>query len=176
MKLRKGAKGGCHSAGSCRSPVLIWLQEMHNLISGEVCRSATSSYSSYLQGQTHWTGLRENWWFDTPFFKSFNIPLIGFCIHKMPPIRWGDWPSIPSHCLPLSRPEGAASLSVLLTITRWLLCPHATPPAASNLTGLVEQDERTHTVHCCATKNTTILWNICKNTAHKIVPCVNLST
>lgn len=27
------------------------------------------------------------------------IPLIGFWIHKMPPIRWGDWPSIPSHWL-----------------------------------------------------------------------------
>ena len=28
---------------------------------------------------------------------SSNIPLIGFWIHKMPPIRWGDCPSIPGH-------------------------------------------------------------------------------
>lgn len=31
--------------------------------------------------------------------KKRHIPLIGFWIHKIPPIRWGDWPSIP---MPLS--------------------------------------------------------------------------
>ena len=41
-------------------------------------------------GNTLWTG------------KAFSYyrPLIGFWIHKMPPIRWGDWPSISGHwCL-----------------------------------------------------------------------------
>ena len=38
-------------------------------------------------------------WHSTPSSStpSSNIPLIGFWIHKMPPIRWGDWPSIPGH-------------------------------------------------------------------------------
>lgn len=38
--------------------------------------------------------------------KGANIPLIGFWIHKIPPIRWGDWPSIP---VPLSSLHGLSS-------------------------------------------------------------------
>lgn len=35
--------------------------------------------------------------------KSAHIPLIGFWIHKMPPIRWGDRPNIPMPLSSLSR-------------------------------------------------------------------------
>lgn len=49
------------------------------------------SYLSYLPGQTH-RGLQK----EGRALPS-NIPLIGFWIHKMPPIRCGDWPSIPIH-------------------------------------------------------------------------------
>lgn len=110
-----------------------------------LCKRVEMSYQTYLRGEIHKqrrSPLKgESWLHSMRGKHAPDIPLIGFWIHRMPPIRWGDWPSILTHWLSLPSPQtsGASTLTnCVLTLTgrgRWppLSTCHTTCWQASSL-------------------------------------------